>query len=167
MSNSVKTVVLLLVVAVIGVVIYRQVRWYTTGRQQARQRTKEQVERQMATAFTRPLQEKGKQQFGRFMVEAKHVGGLKFADVTIREMKGDAVIQEIKAGSMTINYATQGSTIADLSDVTITDYDEGGAASTPTKRSEAKIYFTNGAAGPTGIVGDDWADRGDPMSKGK
>ncbi len=164
MSNSVKTVALLVIVAVIGVVIYRQVRWYTTGRQQARQETKEQVERQTASAFTRPLREKGKQQFGRFLVEAKHVAGLEFADVTIRETKGDTVTQEIKAGGMTIEYATEATTIGQLSDLTITAYDKEGSASS-TSRDEAAIYFTNGMAGPTGIVGDDWADRGDPMSK--
>ncbi len=165
MSNSVKTIVLLVIVAVIGVVIYRQVRWYTTGRPRARQDEKEQVEVQLATAFTQPLREKGKQQFGRFLVEAKHVAGLDFADVTIQEKKGDTVVQEIKAGGMTIKYATKGTSIAQLSDLTITDYDEEGSASS-TSANEAAIYFTNGAVGPTGLVGGDWTEKGDPMSKG-
>ena len=165
MPNSVKTVVLLVIVAVIGVVIYRQIRWYTSGRQQVRQNQKEQVERQLATAFTQTLREKGEQQFGRFLVEARHVAGLDFADVTIQEKKGDTVVQEIKAGGMTIKYATEGASIAQLSDLTVTDYDDQGSASS-TSRNEAMIYFTNGAAGPTGLVGDDWEERSDPHSQG-
>ena len=161
MSSSVKTIVLLVIVAVVGVVIYRQVRWYTTGQQRARQETKDTFDRNVALRGTQTLREEGKQQFGRFMVEAKHVAGLEFADVTIRETKGDTVTQEIKAGGMTIKYANEAITSADLSGLTISDYDEDGTASTST-RDSALMIFINSARGPTGVWREGQVDAGDP-----
>ena len=149
----VKVLVLLVVIVVTGGLIYKSA---TKDPWEARNREKREMEVQIAIRSTQTLREKGKQQFGRYLVEAKHVAGLEFADVTIRETKGDSVTQEIKAGRMTISYATKETTIAQLSDLTVTDYDEEGTASSYSNDT-VMIYFTNGA-GPTGLVGEDWAD---------
>jgi hypothetical protein len=153
-----KALVLVVVIIGTGWVVYNRIWWYTKGQQQARMRVKEQWESGQAFGNTGPLREKGSQAFGEYEVTARHVRDNDFADVTIRKKDGERVTEEIAAGTMTVELASEGACRVRLSGLTITEYDEEAGPSTKTMET-AVMFLTNSGRGPTGIIGADWIER--------
>ena len=154
----VQVVVLLAIIAVTGVIVYRHA---TKDPWEAREKQIAEYRGRQAAEFTKPLKEKGEQKIGTYLVKARHVQELEFADVTIQRKSGDTVAEEIKADSMTVEIGNEDVCRAGLSGVTITKYDEEGGTSTKSATS-ATIFFTNSARGSVGIMGPDWAQRSQP-----
>lgn len=154
----VQVLVLLVVIGVTGGLIYK---WATKDPWEARNRQKREWDERQAAEFIKPLKEKGEQQIGTYLVKARHVEGLEFADVTAQRKSGDTVTEEIKADGMRVEVANDDFCRAGLSGVTITKYDQEGGGSTEATAS-ATIFFTNSGRGPVGIMGADWAARGEP-----
>ncbi len=154
----VQVLVLVVIIAGTAVFIYK---WATKDPWEARNKQKREWEVGQAAEFIKPLKERGEQQIGTYLVKARHVEGLEFADVTIQRKSGDTVTQEIKADGMTVEMASDDFCRAGLSGVTITKYDEEGTGSTEATAS-VTIFFTNSGRGPVGIMGPDWAARSGP-----
>ncbi len=154
----VQVLVLLVVIAGTAVFIYK---WATKDPWEARNRQKREWEERQAAEFIKPLKEKGEQQIGTYLVKARHVEGLEFADVTAQRKSGDTVTQEIKADGMRVEIGNDEICRVGLSGVTITKYDQEGGGSTEA-RDSAMVFFTNSGPGPVGIVGADWAARSEP-----
>lgn len=154
----VQVLVLLVIIAGTAVFLYK---WATKDPWDARNKQKREWEQRQATEFIKPLKEKGEQRIGTYLVKARHVEGLEFADVTIQRKSGDTVTQEIKADRMTVEIGNDETCRVGLSGVTVTKYDEEGTGSTEAAAS-ATVFFTNSVRGPVGIMGPDWAARSQP-----
>lgn len=139
--RPVKVLVLLLVIAGIGYLIYHQVWDIKYGRQMRRDQIRLDAEHRRAELVLRGLVEDGELKVEAWTVRATHVKELEFRDATLTRTEGGKVVEEIKAASMTFPAAAASDAEARaiaalmvrLTKATVTTYDAEGKATTEQK----------------------------------
>ena len=132
--KGVKALVAIIIIAVTGFVVYRQIRYnfggINSGRWQKRLQQKAEWERKQAYAYTEPLRKKGRQRAGAYEIKGTYQKDLDYTDVVITKKKDGKVVTEIKAPRMTVVMANQDVYRVRVFDATVTTYDEEGNPTT-------------------------------------